>query len=76
MSTRTYALRSRTNAGVATQPHTQNNNMAGRFPLPSAMPALYSEVVSPRAPFPLRENPSGKIELPVRDTSPERPQVH
>ena len=91
MSTRTYALRSRTDAGVATQPRTQNNStarqpslspsrdppphMAGRFPPPGAMPALYSEVVSPRAPSPLRENPSSTVELPVRDTSPERPQV-
>ena len=91
MSTRTYALRSRTDAGVATQPRTQNNStarqpslspsrdppphMAGRFPLSSAMPALYSEVVSPRVPSPMRENPSGTVELPVRDTSPERPQV-
>src|SRR5882762_4974320 len=72
MSTRTYKLRTRAVAGVATQPTAQNvsttrrvvsplardppPHMGNRVPL-SNVPPLYSEVVS-RTPSPLRENSS------------------
>jgi Retrotransposon gag protein len=88
MTSRTYALRSRADTGVANQPQTQNDStirqsnpstvrdppphMLGRLPFSGMAPALYSEVVSPRTPSPLRENSSATVLIPQGDPFPER----
>jgi RNase H-like domain found in reverse transcriptase/Reverse transcriptase (RNA-dependent DNA polymerase)/Integrase zinc binding domain/Retroviral aspartyl protease/Zinc knuckle len=88
MATRTYALRSRADAGIDDQPRAQNDlttrqstpppsrdlppHMSGRLPFSGTIPALYSEVVSPRTPSPLRENSSETVLISEGDPFPGR----
>jgi len=49
--------------------------MLGRLPFSGPRPALYSEVVSPRTPSPLRENSSETVLIPEGNPFPERDLV-